>query len=74
MADRELDRDEIGRRGSKIYSSKLREILEPHCVGQFVAIDIDSGEYEVADEAAEASDRLWARLPDAHILIERVVN
>ncbi len=33
---------------------------------------VDSGEYEVADEAAEASDQLWARLPEAQILIERV--
>ncbi len=68
MAARRLDRDEIGRRGSEIYRSKLRAVLEPNCDGKFVAIDVESEEYEVD----EASDRLWERMPDAQILIERV--
>lgn len=72
MAVRRLDRDEIGRRGSEIYRSKLRAVLERDCDGKFVAIDVESEEYEVADEADEASDRLWERMPDAQILIERV--
>jgi len=46
--------------------------MEPCCDGQFVAIDVQSGEYEVAAEAEEASGRLWARCPQAQILIERV--
>ena len=70
--NRTLERDEIGRLGSEIYRSQLRKILEPRCDGQFVAIDVQSGEYEVAPEAEEASDRLWARRPQAQILIERV--
>ncbi len=72
MVVRRLERDEIGHRGSQIYQTKLRTILEPQFDGKFVAIDVESEEYEVADEAGEASDRLWARLPDAQILIERV--
>jgi hypothetical protein len=72
MTVRKLDRDEIGRRGSHIYQSKLRSILEPKCSGQFVAIDVESEEYEVADEADEASNLLWERIPNAQILIERV--
>ena len=72
MTLRRLERDEIGRRGNAIYQSKLRAILEPQYEGQFVAIDVESGDYEIADEAGEASDRLWARVPDAQILVERV--
>lgn len=72
MATRRLQRDEIGRRGNEIYQSKLRALLEPQFDGKFVAIDVESGEYELADEAGDASDLLWARLPDAQILIERV--
>lgn len=72
MTIRRLQREEIGRRGKEIYSSKLREILEPQFVGKFVAIDVESGDYEVADEASDASDLLWARIPSAQILIERV--
>lgn len=72
MLSRKFSRDEIGRRGAEIYQSKLRQALEPSCLGQFVAIDVESGAYEVADEADEASRRLWARSPEAQILIERV--
>ena len=72
MKKRRLEREEIGRRGNEIYQSKLRAILEPQFTGKFVAIDVESGEYEVADEAGEASDLLWVRIPDAQILIERV--
>jgi len=72
MRVRTLERDEIGRRGSEIFQSKLRAILEPKFDGMFVAIDVESGEYEVADEASDASDRLWARIPESQILVERV--
>ncbi len=69
---RRLEREEIGRRGKEIYQSRLRAILEPQFVGKFVAIDVESGDYEIADEASDASDRLWARIPNAQVLIERV--
>lgn len=72
MPDRRLSRDEIGERGVAIYDAKLRSILEPQFRGQFVAIDVESGDYEVADDADAASDRLWARRPDAQVLVERI--
>jgi hypothetical protein len=72
MPDRRLSRDEIGERGVAIYDSKLRSILEPKFHGQFVAIDVETEDYEVADEADAASDRLWARRPDAQVLVERI--
>jgi len=72
MSVRRLDRDEIGNRGVAIYESKLRSLLEPQCRGQFVAIDVESEDYEVASDADEASDRLWERRPEAQILVERI--
>lgn len=72
MTVRRLEREEIGRRGTEIYQAKLRAILEPEFDGMFVAIDVESGNYEVADEAGDASDRLWAKVPDAQILVERI--
>jgi hypothetical protein len=72
MSIRKLDRIEIGERGVRIYESKLRETLEPKFNGQFVAIDVDTGDYEISGEAADASDQLWERCPDAQILIERI--
>ena len=38
----------------------------------FVAIDILSEEYEVAEEARVASERLKAKNPGAQILVERI--
>jgi hypothetical protein len=72
MPDRRLLRDEIGERGVQIYERKLRLILEPQFNGQFVAIDVESEDYEVASEAREASIRLRERHPNAQVLVERV--
>ena len=72
MSVRRLDRDEIGDRGAAIYASKLRPILEPHCHGQFVAIDVETEDYEIGTDPDVASDRLWERRPAAQILVERI--
>lgn len=72
MPVRRLSRDEIGQRGVKIYDSKLRTVLEPQFHGRFVAIDVETEDYEVGDEAATASDRLWERRPEAQVLVERI--
>lgn len=72
MSVRRLARDEIGDRGVAIYTFKLRPLLEPQCHGQFVAIDVETEDYEVADEALEASNRLHQRHPEAQVLVERI--
>ena len=63
---------DIGRRGEAIYSERLREILEPEFDGQFIVIDVDSGDYEVDPEDMSACMRLQARKPDALIWGTRV--
>ena len=72
MSVRKLARDEIGDRGAAIYTSKLRPLLEPQCHGQFVAIDVETEDYEVGIDPDVASDRLWERRPEAQILVERI--
>lgn len=72
MPGLKLPRQEIGQRGDEIYATVLRDILEPRCNGQFVAIDVESQDYKVADEAMDASDRLRQRHPDAQVLVTRV--
>ncbi len=42
MSVRRLAREEIGDRGSAIYASKLRPLLEPQHCGEFVAIDVET--------------------------------
>lgn len=72
MSTRRLTREEIGRRGSEIYECQLRSTLATTAFDQFVAIDVETAEYEVADEAHLASRGLRKRLPNAEIFIARV--
>lgn len=69
---RRLSREDIGQRGLKIYQEKLQMRLEVDFYGQFVAIDVESEDYEIAHEAASATDRLWKRRPNAQVLVERI--
>lgn len=57
--------DEVGRRGSEIYDQKLRAQVEPTHAGQFLVLDILTGDYEIAADDLTASDRLLARNPRA---------
>jgi len=72
MPPRRLSRDEIGERGSLIYQTKLVAQFDSSAYGKFMAIDVETEEYEVADESVDAADRLWERCPDAQVYIERV--
>jgi hypothetical protein len=72
MSARRLSRDEIGIRGSEIYECHLRSNLEATALNQFVAIDVETAQHEVADEAHVAGDHLRSRLPNAQIFIARV--
>lgn len=72
MSNRKLSRNEIGNLGSRIYREKLQAELESSSHGQFVAIDVESGEYEIASESQVATELLWARIPAAQVYVERV--
>lgn len=72
MKTRRLSRDEIGGRGSVIYETRLQTSLEQTSMDHFVAIDVETSEYEVAEEAQIASERLRNRLPDPQVFVVRV--
>jgi hypothetical protein len=57
--------EEVARRGREIYEREIRARVEPEHAGRFVVVDVRSGDYEIADEDLEASDRLLERRPDA---------
>lgn len=54
---------EVVERGEAIYRNVLRDKLEPANVGRHIAIDIETGDYEVDDDDEVACFRLWARRP-----------
>jgi hypothetical protein len=57
--------EEFARRGEEIYEQNVRPLVEEGNLGKIVAIDIDTGAFEVDEDQVIASNRLIARFPDA---------
>ena len=57
-------KQEFAQRGDQIYA-QLQSQIEADNRGRIVAIDIETGAFEVADDLLGASKRLLARLPNA---------
>lgn len=64
--------EEHARLGNQVFEREIRPRVERDHQGQVVAIDVDSAEFEVADNSLAASQRLLARLPDAQIWCVRI--
>jgi hypothetical protein len=66
MADRgpRYSKEEFARRGQELYDRVVRPKLRPEDDFKFVAIDIETGEYEIDADDHTAVMRLWDRLPD----------
>lgn len=64
--------EEFARRGDAIYEKDILPKLTAKDVGKFLAIDIETGEYEMAADEMRAGDKLCARLPDAQIWMVRI--
>ncbi len=62
---RRYSKEEFARRGDALYDKIIRPTFEPIHNGQFAAIDIETGEFEVDESEIAAGDRLRARLPQA---------
>ena len=65
-------KEEFARRGDALYDREIRPRLEKMNRGKFVAIDIETGEYEVDGDEMAATDRLLARIPNAQIWFRRI--
>jgi hypothetical protein len=63
---RRYSKTEFARRGIALFR-KLRAGFPADCEEQFVAIDIETGEYEIHRNEMTAAARLRKRLPDAQI-------
>ena len=65
-------KEEFARRGDEIYESQVRQQDEEGNHGKIVAIDIETGAFEVADDLVTASKQLSARVPDAQTWFIRI--
>ena len=65
-------KEEFARRGNEIYETHVKPQVEEGNYGKLVAIDIETGDFEVADDLVTVSKRLSARLPDSQIWVVRI--
>jgi allantoicase len=65
-------KEEFARRGNEMYESQVRSQVEEGNHGKIVAIDIETGAFEVADAPMVAVDQLYEREPDAQPWVIRI--
>jgi hypothetical protein len=63
---------EFARRGDALYEQQIGPLVERGNEGKFVAIDIETGAYEVDGDELAASDRLLARRPEAQVWLRKI--
>jgi hypothetical protein len=59
--------DEVATLGNGLFESKVRSKLRPEDLGKFVAIDVESGDYELDNNDLQAVMRLRSRRPAAEV-------
>jgi len=64
--------EEFAKRGDAIYEKDILPKLTAKDVGKFLAIDIETGEYEIASDEMKAGAKLRRRLPEAQIWMVRI--
>ena len=65
-------KEEFAQRGDALYESEVRSQVEAENDGKIVAIDIETGAFEVAPDVVTASEQLLELLPDAQTLFIRI--
>ena len=65
-------KEEFAQLGDRIYETQVRPKVEAGNRGKIVAIDLETGDFEVDASEIVACDRLESRHPDAQIWIVRI--
>ncbi|MFO0812348.1 MAG: hypothetical protein U0796_03965 [Gemmatales bacterium] len=72
IAKRRYSKTDFAARGDAFYEQKVVPCLQPADQGKFVAIDIETGEFEIDQDQMQACDRLYGRVPAAQVWMARV--
>ena len=65
VRQRRYPKEELAERGQRLYEAGIRQQVEAGNEGKIVAIDIETGAFEVDETVMGATDRLFERQPDA---------
>lgn len=67
-----LTPDETMQIGEKLYLERIQSHVEPQYIGQYIAIDVVSGDYVVSENSVEATDKIHEVHPNAVVALMRV--
>jgi hypothetical protein len=65
VRQRRYSKEELAQRGQALYESSIRQQVEADNEGKIVAIDIETGDFEVNETVMKATDQLFERQPNA---------
>jgi len=69
---RVVNKDELVDKGKEIYKKELKDKLEPEHKGEFVAIDVKSGDYFLGKDPIEADEKARKKHPDNVFYLARI--
>lgn len=72
VRQRRYSKEELAQRGQELYESGIRQQVEAGNTGKIVAIDIETGAFEVADHVLPATKQLFMRYSDAQPWVIRI--
>lgn len=72
VRQKRYSKEELARRGKELYESSIQQQIEAGNEGRIVAIDIETGVFEVAKDSLTASDQLLEQYPNAQIWFVRI--
>jgi hypothetical protein len=72
MSDSMLTKDEIARRGREIYERDIRADVERDHDGEFLVVDVATGDYTVGKDDQEVFKHAEAKNPEGLFYLMRV--
>jgi len=72
MREPRFSQEEFARRGEEIYDHEILPRMTPEDQGRVVAIEIESGDYEIGRNEVAAGERLRERHPESLFWFRRV--
>ncbi|HKH45100.1 MAG TPA: hypothetical protein VKM72_10595 [Thermoanaerobaculia bacterium] len=72
MSHARYSSSEIAERGQTLYDRDIRDQLDASTRGKFLALDIETGEYEIDADERAALKRARSKHPDAVVYLLRI--
>lgn len=72
MRQTRYTREEVVRRGKALYEQQIRARVEGEHAGKFLAVDVETGDYEIDTDELTALRRAKRRNPEAALYLLRI--